>query len=56
MRPRLGENGVTNGDINERGDAVLIKHKVHEGVFNLVVHHTGVAGMVCSMETVVLRV
>ena len=38
-----------NGDIYERGDAVLIKHNAHAGMFNLIVHHTGEAWVVCSM-------
>ena len=39
-----GKEWSDNGDKNERGDVVLIKHKVLAGVFNLVVHHTREAG------------
>ena len=35
-----GREWGDNGDIKERSDAVLIKHKVHAGMFNLAIHHT----------------
>ena len=40
---RAGQERCTNGDINERGDAVQIKLEVRAGMFNLIVHHTGEA-------------
>ena len=39
-RAGLLEKGATNGDIDVRGDAVLIKDKVHASMFNQIVHHT----------------
>ena len=37
----VGKGPNQRNTLCKRGDAVLIKHKVHAGMFNLAIHHTG---------------